>query len=67
MRNHSARYFRGIIDRTADAITLAWMRIAGWIYGPYPETEVGRLRAAQLRRMVEEGRAIGLLDEGRTK
>lgn len=58
------RCFRGIIDRATDAIVRARLMIADWIHGPYPETAADRLRAARLRRLVEEGRAIGLLDEG---
>ncbi|HJU19327.1 MAG TPA: hypothetical protein VJ770_22970 [Stellaceae bacterium] len=42
----------------------ARLTIAGWIYGPYPETETDRLRAARLRRLVDEGQALGLLDPG---
>jgi hypothetical protein len=59
-----ARCFRGIIDHAADAIMPARLTIADWIYGPHPETEADWLRAARLRRLVEEGRAIGLLDNG---
>jgi hypothetical protein len=59
-----ARWLRGILDRTADAIMLVRLTIAGWIHGPYPETEADRLRAARLRRLVEEGQALGLLDPG---
>jgi hypothetical protein len=64
MLNHSARYFQGLIDRVVDAITLTRLTIADWICGPYPETEADRLRSTRLRRLVEEGRAIGLLDDG---
>jgi hypothetical protein len=64
MPSHSARYFRGFIDRAADAIMRARLAIADWTCGPYPETEADRLRAERLRRLVEEGRAIGLLDDG---
>ncbi|HJU16773.1 MAG TPA: hypothetical protein VJ770_09920 [Stellaceae bacterium] len=48
----------------ADAIVLVRLTVAGWIYGPYPETEADRLRAARLRQLVEEGQALGLLDPG---
>ena len=58
------RCFRGIIDRAVDAITQARLALADQLHGPYPETEADRRRAARLRRLVEEGRAIGLLDEG---
>jgi hypothetical protein len=58
------RCFRGIIDRATDAIVRARLTIYDWLYGPYPETAVDRIRAARLRCLVEEGRAIGLLDEG---
>lgn len=59
-----ARCFRGIVDHAADAIMRARLTIADWIHGPYPETEADRLCAARLRRLVKEGRAIGLLDDG---
>jgi hypothetical protein len=64
MPNHTARCPRGIIDCIADAITLTRLTILDWICGPYPETETDRLRAPRLRRLVEEGRALGLLDAG---
>jgi hypothetical protein len=64
MLNRLARYFRGILDRAADAITLARLRLADLLCGPYPETDADRLRATRLRRLVEEGQALGLLDAG---
>lgn len=59
-----ARCFRGLIDRTADAIVRARLGFADWSHGPLPETAADRLRSARLRRLVEEGRAMGLLDDG---
>jgi hypothetical protein len=64
MLNLFSRCFRDIMDRMADAIVLARLTVFDWIYGLEPETEADRLRAARLRRLVKEGRALGLLDEG---
>ena len=63
MQNVFARCLRALLDRAADAITWARLWLADWRYGPTPETEADRLRAARLRRLAEEGRAMGLLDD----
>jgi hypothetical protein len=64
MQNLLSRCLRAIFDRAADAIMLARLWLADLICGPYPETEADRLRAARLRRLMKEGRALGLLDDG---
>ena len=64
MQNLFSRCFWNIIDRVAYASALARLTVYDWICGPYPETEADRIRAEQMRRMVEGGRALGLLDEG---
>ena len=64
MVNRLVPGFRSILDRAVDAITQARLALADQLHGPYPETAADRLRAARLRRLAEEGRAIGLLDEG---
>ena len=64
MQNLLSRCLRALLDRAADTITQAHLWLADWLYGPSPETGADRLRAARLRRLVEEGRAFGLLDEG---
>jgi hypothetical protein len=63
MQNLLSRCFWNIIDRMAYASALARLTVYDWICGPYPETEADRIRAAHLRRLVEEGRALGLLDD----
>ncbi|HJU20559.1 MAG TPA: hypothetical protein VJ770_29255 [Stellaceae bacterium] len=62
MQNVLSRFLRAIFDRAADTLMLAHLRLAYWPYGPFPETEADRLRAVRLRRLVEEDRALGLLD-----
>jgi hypothetical protein len=60
MQNLLSRWLWALLARAADAIMLARLRLIDLLYGPYPETEADRLRAARLRRLVEESRALGL-------
>lgn len=64
MSNLFVRCLRGHFDRAAEALIQACLRLADWRHGPFPETEADRLRSARLRRLVEKGRALGLLEEG---
>jgi hypothetical protein len=56
--------FERLFDRVADAIMLVRLTIADLLCEPFPETLEDRIRAERMRRLVEEGRALGLLDEG---
>jgi hypothetical protein len=64
MQNLHSRRLWALPNRAAAAITRARLKLEDLLYEPFPETEADRLRAAHLRRLVEEGRALGLLDEG---
>ena len=64
MSNLFVRCLRGTFDRAAEALLQARLTLADWRHGPFPETEADRLRSARLRRLVEKGRALGLLEEG---
>jgi hypothetical protein len=63
MQNLLSRRLRAPLDHAADATTRARFRLADPFCEPFPETEADRLRAARLRRRLEEGRASGLLSE----
>jgi hypothetical protein len=64
MSNLFVRCLRGHFARAAETLFQARLRLADWRHGTFPETEADRLRSARLRRLVERGRALGLLEEG---